>query len=149
MGCAIFIGVEHTEFDCTVFDALGRLGLAASEIAAFVGHGASVVAAIVRSVSELSPKARVIVCLAHTLNSIAKTILNTPGLKKVSDLYIFARAYINPKLHAARRCRWFAFLAANGVRRSVPPWWVITRWTVWQQCAEWWCQHIEFWHHCV
>ena len=142
-------GVEHTELASTIIDALGGLGLSTSEIAAFIGDGASVVAAAVRSISHFFPKARVIVCLAHTLNNIAKTILNASGFKEVSDFFLSARAYVNPKLHVARCRRWFAFLAAEGKRHSVPPKWVITQWTVWRQCGEWWCEHIELWQRWV
>ena len=108
------LGVEHSELVSVLVDTLGRLGISPQDIGFFITDGASVVKAAITAALPVFLAAIQVICLAHTLNNCAKAMLGAAGFQMVSNFYTSARSFVNAKLHAARRRRWYAFLKARG-----------------------------------
>ena len=137
------LGVEHTEVGAALVDVISKMGVSLLDVVAFVTDSAAVLKKAYDVVLKpLCPNAVWVPCVSHSLNNVAKCILN--GLDdQLSKIFEKGPGLLHAKKYAARRRRWFAFLRSQKEKLSVPPRYISTRWTIWCDVSNWWFDNID------
>ena len=111
------------------------------DVKAFASDSALVLkAAFKDQLQPLYSQAQHILCSSHTLKGVGAAMVAAlpPSVTQMFDL---GPSVLHAKRHASRRRRWFAHLRSIGLRCTVPPKYIKTRWTIWRSCAEWWMDY--------